>query len=179
MSLLQGSLLLEASMACSILASWTSLSLDLIEPYFYISLCDNWINAFSPSAGEPHMGRDRISFVGTVFHLFCSPLYPQIRCMWEWAIVLSFSCSVASNSFVTLWIIACKAPQSTHKDGHRDRGDAGSVCQVTEVNDCHVLSITARACPHILIATLWDHIIPLFHRWENLGGGREQINSVF
>ena len=68
--------------------------------------------------------------------------------------MLLFPCSVASNSFVTLYIIARKAPQSTHRDLHRDRGGAVSVCQVTEVNDCHVLSISARACPRILIATL-------------------------
>lgn len=162
-------------MACSILASWTSLSLDLTETYFYISLCDNLINAFIPYQ------KVSPTWEGTTFHLFCSPLYPQIQCMWEFAIMLLFPCSVASNSFVTLYIIARKAPQSTHRDLHRDRGGAVSVCQVTEVNDCHVLSISARACPRILIATLWDHIIPLFHRWENLGwgwdGGGEQINS--
>lgn len=140
--------------------SFTGLDRDILLH----SLCDYWINAFPCQKVSP-------TWEGTAFHLFCSPLYPQIQCMWEWAIVLLFSGSVASNFFVTLWIIAHKAPQSTYKDLLQDRGDAVSVCQVTEVNDCHVLSITARACPCILIATLWDHIIPPIPQMRELGAG--------
>lgn len=62
------------------------------------------------------------------------------------------------------FILFCSSlyPQLTEKDLHR--GGAVNICQVTEVNDCHVLSTTAKAFPHILIATPWDHIIPPFYR---------------